>query len=129
MITGIGVDIVKVSRICEKVGTGFDSPFARKAYTAEELRYAKGKGKGVYQSLAGFFAAREAFFKATQIRLRWQDISVDHDENGKPFFRFSDKAHLTLIERGKDPAFHRFHLTITHGREYAIVVVVCEERT
>ncbi len=127
MITGIGVDIVKVSRICEKVGTGFDSPFARKAYTAEELRYAKGKGKGVYQSLAGFFAAREAFFKATQIRLRWQDISVDHDENGKPFFRFSDVGLLRLIEKHRDPTFHKFHLSITHEKDFAVVIVICEE--
>jgi len=128
MIVGIGVDTVSVSRVKEKVGADFASPFARGAYTDEEIEYARKKGVAAYQSLAGFFAAREAFFKATQVRLGWKDIAVHHEENGKPFFRFSDKGHLRLIEKGKDPAFHRFHLSITHERDYAVVVVVCEER-
>ncbi len=128
MIVGIGVDIIKVSRIKEKVGSNFDMPFARKAYTPQEIEYAKAKGVQAYQSFAGFFAAREAFFKATQVRLGWQDIFVDHEENGKPFFRFSDRGYLKLIENHRDPSFFQFHLSITHEKEYAVGVVICEER-
>lgn len=128
MILGIGIDTVKVSRVMDKVGPEFASPFAKGAYTEEELEYARSRGAAAYQSLAGFFAAREAFFKATQVRLGWKDIAVDHEPNGKPFFRFNDKGHLRLIERGRDPAFHKFHLSITHEKDYAVVVVVCEEQ-
>lgn len=129
MIVGIGIDIVKVSRIREKVGELFDTVFARKGYTPEELEYARRRGASCYQSLAGFFAAREAFFKATQVRLGWHEIAVDHEQNGKPFFRFTDRGYIKMIERHKDPTYFKFHLSITHEKDYAIAVVICEERS
>ncbi len=126
MIKGIGIDIVKVSRVIEKAGAEFDSSFALRAFTRKELEYAKSKGKQGYRSLAGFFAAREAFFKATQVRLDWQDVSVDYEEGGKPFFRFTQKALDILRASGFDKKRHNFHLSITHEGEYAVAVVVCE---
>jgi len=127
MIVGIGVDIVKVSRVEGKVGKDFDTPFAKKAYTESEMAYARARGKGAYRSLAGFFGAKEAFFKATQVWPGWRDIRVEHRESGQPHFEFSDEATAKLTHAQLDPAFHTFHLTITHEKEFAVVVVVVEE--
>jgi len=62
VITGIGVDLVQVERVRQKVGESFDTPLAKGAFTASELEYARSKGVAAFQSLAGFFAAKEAFF-------------------------------------------------------------------
>jgi len=121
------VEIVKVSRIEDKVGKDFETPFAEKAYADGEMKYAKAQGKGAYRSLAGFFGAKEAFFKATQVWPGWKDIRVEHRESGQPYFGFSEEAIAKLTHAQLDPAFHTFHLTITHEKEFAVVVVVVEE--
>jgi len=127
MIIGIGIDIVNVSRVEKKVGKNFETPFAKKAYAESEMAYAKARGKGAYRSLAGFFGAKEAFFKATQIWPGWKNIWVEHRENGQPYFAFSEEAIAKLMHAQLDLSFHTFHLTITHEKEFAVALVVVEE--
>ncbi len=92
MITGVGVDIVQVERMRKKAGEGLDTPLAKGVFTSSELEYARGKGVAAAQSLAGFFAAREALFKATQVWPGWHGAWVEHDQRGRPYFMFSDEA-------------------------------------
>jgi len=126
MILGIGVDMVKVARVQQKAGENLDSPLARGAFTKSELAYAKSKGVAAYQSLAGFFAAKEAFFKATQVWPGWHDIWVEHEESGKPYLGFSEKAREKMRAIGIDPERINLQLTISHEKEFAVAVVVVD---
>ncbi len=124
MITGIGVDLVQVERVRQKVGESFDTPLAKGAFTASELEYARSKGVAAFQSLAGFFAAKEAFFKATQVWPGWHGVWVEHEPGGKPYFGLSDEAKEKLRAAGIDPETANLQLTISHEKEYAVAVVV-----
>ncbi len=126
MILGLGVDMVKVARVRQKAGENLDSPLARGAFTESELEYAKSKGVAAFQSLAGFFAAKEAFFKATQVWPGWHDIWVEHDANGRPYFEFPLEAFEKLAEKGLDLTKCRINLTISHEKELAVAVVVVD---
>ena len=121
---GIGVDLVKIERVRQKAGENLDSPLARGAFTESELEYARGRGVAAFQSLAGFFAAKEAFFKATQLWPGFHDIWVEHEDNGKPYLGFSEKAREKMLEASLDPEHVNIQLTISHEKEFAVAVVV-----
>jgi holo-[acyl-carrier protein] synthase len=126
VILGVGVDVVQVERVRQKMGESFDTPLAKGAFTASELEYAKSKGVAAFQSLAGFFAAKEAFFKATQVWPGWHDVWVKHDENGRPYFGLHLKDTEKLRAKGIDLTKCRVSLTISHEKEYAVAVVVVD---
>ncbi len=121
---GIGVDLVKIERIRQKAGENLDSPLARGAFTESELAYARSRGVAAFQSLAGFFAAKEAFFKATQVWPGWHGVWVEHEESGKPYFGLSEKAREKMREVGIDPERVNIQLTISHEKEFAVAVMV-----
>lgn len=116
MIIGVGVDIVDVprmERICKT-----NRRFVERVFTRHELDYSLPK-KGCYQHLAARFAAKEALFKATQVRFRWQDVQIENDENGKPFYTFAE----ALKSRFEGC---NLTLTISHTKEYAVALAVYE---
>ncbi len=135
MIIGVGVDIVQVERMRKKAGENLDTPLAKGVFTASELEYARGKGVAAAQSLAGFFAAREALFKATQVWPGWHGAWVEHDARGRPYFMFSDEAVgkyaaagiCVAAPEGGGCAQGGIQLTISHEKDFAVAVVVVEE--
>lgn len=129
MIIGIGVDLVKIERVQKKVGESFDTPHARGAFTESELAYAKSKGVAAFQSLAGFFAAKEAFFKATQVWPGFHDIWIEHEESGKPYLGLSEKACEKMREIGLNPERANIQLTISHEKEFAVAIVFVDANT
>ncbi len=103
----IGIDIVDVSRIAgviERHGTHF----LQKVFTDWEIDYAQGKRR-VSETLAGRFAAKEAFMKARGRRLPWREIEVLSAPGGKPFISFRGTRHDGV--------------SISHEKAYAIAVV------
>ena len=103
----VGIDISDVSRIARAVER-FGDRFLEKVFTDEELRYAE-KKKNRYQTLAGRFAAKEAFMKAVGRGLSWKEINV-LEEKGKPF----------ILYRGT-----RYEgISISHEKAYAVSVVI-----
>lgn len=106
----IGIDIVDVSRIKTAVER-FGDRFLKKAFTDAEIEYAAGKRK-MEETLAGRFAAKEAFMKASGGRLSFRDIEVDH-EQGRPFIRYQGKRYTNV--------------SISHERTYAVSVVLLDE--
>lgn len=98
----IGTDIVKISRIEKSI----ENPrFLYRVYTKSEQEYCKR-----VESLAGLFAAKEAYFKAigTGIQMPINQVEISHNENGKPF--------LVGIENSD--------LSISHDGDYAIATVI-----
>ncbi|MBA4417945.1 MAG: holo-[acyl-carrier-protein] synthase [Syntrophus sp. (in: bacteria)] len=103
----IGIDIVDVSRIARAVET-YGERFLTKVFTDEEIRYVEGK-KGAYQSLAGRFAAKEAFMKALGRPLSWREIEVS-EIKGRPFILFHGQRYEGV--------------SISHEKAYAVSVVM-----
>ncbi len=118
MCKGVGFDLCEVGRM-EKLSE--DERFLNRFFTEEEREYLRSKGKNRAQTLAGMFAAKEAFSKAmgTGIVFELQEIAVSHDEKGMPFYSLSGKA---AEAAGKD----RFFLSVSHDGGMAGAVCVRE---
>ena len=94
---GIGNDIVEVERIQQAI-VKQGQAFLDKIYTAKEQAYCLSKGVKQYESFAACFAAKEAVSKALGCgigkSLRFHDIELGHDAQGKPLIELS-KRYLT----------------------------------
>jgi len=94
MISGIGIDIVEISRIKKAVLRWKDS-FLKRIFTENEINYSRTK-KFSYQHLAARFAAKEAVLKAigdsSIQRIDPREVEVLNDEFGKPTIRLSGEA-------------------------------------
>jgi holo-[acyl-carrier protein] synthase len=113
MILGVGIDVVDIARFTK---TSHSLRFKLKYFSAREQSLS-------VQSLAGRFAAREAFYKALdQQNLFDKDsLEVANDPDGKPRFIFSSD----LEDYANDK---KFHLSISHCVEYAVAMVVIETK-
>lgn len=105
-----GIDIVHIPRF-EKMMK--DPMFVSKIFCDEELPQKT-------ESLAGIFALKESFFKATQINLKnWREIVVKKDKNKKPYILF-DETKISFKIKSID-------CSIAHDGDYAIASVVVLE--
>ena len=114
-----GIDIVEIKRIENWAVTRGNS--LSRFYTEGELAYCESRGPGKYASLAGIFAAKEAFWKAVGTGFRqgkWQDVEVAHDDLGAPRFILHG-PYGAVAELRSLPA-----LSIAHDGAYAIAQVV-----
>jgi holo-[acyl-carrier protein] synthase len=124
MIFGIGTDIVEVSRI-ELLLARYGEAFAQRILTVEEwLDFEQSTIKARF--LAKRFSAKEAFAKALGCGLRapatFQNISVTHDDLGKPVLDFKPVLQALLDQRG----IRHQHLSISDEKELAVAFVVLE---
>ena len=113
----IGTDIIQIDRIntsCNKFGEHFKERFLSES----EILLAKKA-----ESLAGFWAAKEAISKALGCgigkELSFHDIIIKKDSRGRPYFE------LTAEAQSK----HRIaqsSLSISHDGGFAIAVVALE---
>ena len=119
MIIGIGTDIIEISRVERAVNR--TPGFLNKVFSEVEIKTA---GKRM-ESLAGYFAAKEAFGKALGIGISGFsliEVWVQKDPFGKPFLRIKGKAEKLCLERGVE----RIHLSISHSKDKAIAFVILE---
>jgi len=112
MIKGIGIDIIEVSRIRESIDK--NENFKKRIFSKDEISYCE-KFKEPYTHYAARFAVKEAFFKATGLKIPFNEISVVNKEDGSPFLKLNQKLKGNLT------------VSITHIRELAVAVVVYEE--
>ena len=116
----LGTDIIEIARIEQAVAK---DTFDKRVYTAHELDYAKSRGKQKAASLAGMYAAKEAFVKALGIGFRqgtFQDIEIRRDEYGAPFIQLSGVFKDIFDQKG----FTSLELSISHCRDYAVATVI-----
>lgn len=85
----IGTDIVEVERIKNAIER--TESFKRNTFSEKEIEYCESK-KNKYQSYAGKFAAKEAYYKAkgNGIELPLNKLEVLNNENGKPFLKIEN---------------------------------------
>lgn len=114
MITGLGTDIIEISRI-NKVNK--DDRLAKRILTADELHHYRNMTSEARKNtyLAGRFAVKEAYSKALGTGIgeavSFTDINCVNDKNGKPSLTNAPKAHVS----------------ISHSRDYAVATVIIEE--
>ena len=115
MIKGVGVDLVDVTR--------FERTIARTPRLVERL-FAETERQGNARTLAGRFAAKEAFIKAVgnPSGMRWHEVQIHKDALGKPNILVSGGVAAITAAAGID----RFHLSITHDGTMACAFVVAE---
>ena len=120
MIKGVGLDLCEISRMEEKLT---DERFLNRFFTTDEVSYIHSKGKCAAQTLAGIFAAKEAFAKAlgTGIAFDLKDVCVCHDEAGQPGYTLSGRAE----QLGKGALYH---LSVSHDGGMAAAVCIREEQ-
>jgi len=122
MILGTGVDIVEVYRVRDAVKK-WGAGFLGKIFTAKEIRYSNSR-RFSHQHLAARFAAKEAVVKAfgqpRKYPIKWTDIEVLNDREGKPVIEFHDDAlKLKKIKKIGDVV-----VSMAHSKNYAIANVI-----
>lgn len=115
MIIGLGVDLVDVTRFEEKLAATpalFDRLFTKTELEAKP------------QSLAGYWAAKEALIKAigNPTGLSFQDVQVVKDSLGKPSLEVSGET----AKRAEQMGINNWFLSISHDGNMAVAVVVAE---
>lgn len=124
MIVGVGIDIVEVERLAQRLPT--QAGLKEDLFTEQEINRCAGKARE-RECLAARFAAKEAFLKA--IGTGWRDgvsfrqIEVEHDELGKPGLRLSGKAEEVAHSR----KVRTIHLSLSHEATHAVAVVILED--
>jgi holo-[acyl-carrier protein] synthase len=122
MIVGIGIDMIEVDRVVEKIDK--HKGFKEKVFSQSEIEFCEANRKS--ENYAARFAAKEAFLKATGLGLmlghELSDIEVLHDSNGKPYINLTGdfKIHAERNE------WNLIHLSLSHLREVACAVVIIE---
>jgi len=124
MIHGIGIDIVKTSRIRAAVER-WGQRFLERVFTAEEISYAY-KKNDPFLSLSVRFAAKEAFIKATPKgqSISLTDIQISNQDNGRPMLNLQGKAKKALGQMD----ISNIHVSLSHEKDYGVACVVIEGR-
>jgi holo-[acyl-carrier protein] synthase len=125
VIYGIGIDLVRISRIEAAIGRHGDR-FAKRILSQYEYgQYAASRQRANF--VAKHFAAKEALLKALGTGLRmgiqWRHMDVRNDALGKPYVLCSGRVQELFEERGITASF----VSVTDEDEYAaaFVTLVC----
>jgi holo-[acyl-carrier protein] synthase len=125
MIVAIGIDLVEISRLEEKLSRG-NLGFRNRVFTPAEIEYCEGRASR-FASYAARFAAKEATMKALGTGwaegIAWQEIEIVNNQAGAPFLKLSGRA----LERFTQMGATRAHVTLSHSRDTAIAQVTFEQ--
>jgi len=124
MITGLGVDIVEISRM-QKLLDRFGEKVAHRLLTEQEfVKFQQRNGCATF--LASRFAAKEAASKALgtgiSAGMGFHSIEVVNDEHGKPELRLHDVA-LSISQQHK---VTKSLISLSDEKHYAVAMVVME---
>lgn len=121
MITGIGVDLIEISRVvaaCQK------ESFLKRYYTEREILLVKDDLK----KAADNYAVKEAVAKMLGTGFRGfmpADIEVLRNPEGKPYVNLYGKVAEIAGQQG----ITRVHVSITNTKDYANAFAVGEQET
>jgi holo-[acyl-carrier protein] synthase len=121
MISGIGIDIVEISRVkdgIEKLG----SAFSNKILSNEEIQLIPSNTQTQYEFIAGRWAVKEAIAKALgsgfSSKLPPKDISVVNDTLGCP----------VVLRAGGMEEKYVIKVSISHEKNYAVAMCTVETK-
>lgn len=122
MIMGIGIDLCGIGRISSMVGK---ESFLKKFFSEQERKYVAEKGATADTSIAGIYAAKEAFVKAIGTGIMNADlkaVEIIHTQQGQPRYNLSGWASAEADKKG----MVSIYLSITHDNGVAVAVAVAE---
>lgn len=122
MVLGTGIDIIEVGRV---EAAARKPSFMGRVFTLAEQEYIENKNFDS-QTIAGAFAAKEAIAKALALGFRgikWTDIEILHDENGKPYTVLQNGA----LTRMRELSGRQVHVSISHIKQLAVAQAILED--
>lgn len=124
MIAGVGIDMIEVERMAEKINKG--SGFRELVFSKAEIEYCESK-KHKAEHYAARFAAKEAFFKALGTgwadNTRFNEVAIMNDGHGKPEIILSGQTLETISAMGIKNIF----VSLSHIKKVASAVVIVEK--
>ena len=114
----VGTDIVEIDRIKKSAQR---QSFVQRVYSPQEREMFEGRSFP-YPSMAGNWAAKEAFSKAlgTGVRdFKLAEVQVLRDDMGAPYIKLSGNAEKIAQKMGLE-----FAVSISHSENYATAVVI-----
>jgi holo-[acyl-carrier protein] synthase len=121
-IVGIGLDLVKIARV-QAIAERWRERFLERLYTEAERRSCFERASP-YASLAARFAVKEAVLKALgtgwSAGIRWVDIQVLNDAQGKPVATAAGRVGALLREAGVTA----IHISVSHDADYAVAQAI-----
>ena len=123
MIKGIGNDIIEIERIAKAAEK---ESFIKRWFTENEIVYFKEKNMRA-ETVAGSFSAKEAVAKAFGTGFSGfgaEEIEILRDKKGKPYVNLMGNA----LKKAKELGIDKIIISISHCREYASAVALCEGR-
>ena len=126
MISGIGTDLCRISRI-EKSLKRFGDRLARKILCDDEFAIFRAhRSPAAY--LAKRCAAKEAFSKAIGTGMRypvhWRNVAVANERSGKPTIQCIGSLAQLVRERG----ITAIHVSLTDEPDFALAFVILEKQ-
>ena len=125
-VIGIGIDLVRISRI-ETILRRWETGFLNRVFTLREQRDCL-QCHAPHRHLSGRFAVKEALLKAlgTGLRdgIRWQEIETLRTPLGKPVVTLTGAA----LRRAEALGASEVLASISHDHDYAIGQVVLQGR-
>ena len=122
MIVGVGIDMIEVDRVMEKVGR--NNGFKEKVFSKSEIEFCDSNRKS--ENYAARFAAKEAFLKATGLGLLLgndlSQIEIISDVNGKPSINLTGEFKQQADKNG----WTKIHVSLSHLQQVACAVVIIE---
>ena len=97
----LGIDVVHIPKFAEKIK---DAMLLKRLFTDEELSFTQGSA----ETLAGMYAAKEAYFKAIKEIPSWHALEIGHEQNGAPYAR----------------GLPQVKMSVSHDGEYAMAAVI-----
>ena len=124
MIVGIGIDMIEVDRVTEKINR--EQGFKEKIFSPGEISFCESKlNRG--ENYAARFAAKEAFLKATgqglALGYNLCDIEVASDQNGKPLLVLKG----TFEQKASECNWTKIYVSLSHLKTVACAVVIIEQ--
>ena len=124
MIAGLGIDMIEVERIADKIGK--ESGFRELVFSENEIAYCENKAHK-FEHYAARFAAKEAFFKA--LGTGWakdtsfNEIEITNNDNGKPGIALLGSTRITINAMG----IKNILVSLSHLKTIASAVVIIEK--
>ena len=118
------MEIARIERSVERYGEAF----LRRIFTPGEIAYCLARKKTSAESFAARFAAKEAGAKALGTGISrgvsWRELEVRRAPGQRPELHLSGRAAEIAAHLG----IARLSLSLSHSREFAMAVVVAEDK-
>jgi holo-[acyl-carrier protein] synthase len=126
-VVGIGVDVVEIRRVERMVNT-WGERLLQRLFTDAEIQYCSARALPA-RHYAARIAAKEAAFKALagseEARaIGWRELELLNSIVGIPSLSFHGRAR----DRAAVLGVSNVHVSVTHGDDSAVAVVVLESR-